>query len=204
MNEFYEDPYLEDNIDDFSWKYFEIEAVNTISELSRQLRTYLKYKEQIIKNRFQSSFIPHENQYDLKFIRNKKELQDLAFEFIQILKKIKKDGNSVEQRIYHNLVNINGITTRHLIGITRKMFDLIHYFSEQELYNKLDFLRFIFKLAQEALAVKKCLDHDLEDFYAELKICYEALVEELECILTQKVPIKKDFQKKMSEDRIQA
>ena len=44
MVDYYDDPYLDDESDEMFSEWYEVEVVNTLKELSRQLRTFLNYK----------------------------------------------------------------------------------------------------------------------------------------------------------------
>jgi len=204
MNEGYDDSYIEEDLDDLRWKYFEVEGLNTITELSRQLRSFLKFKEQIIKHRFRSSLTPPANHDIVKFIEDKKFLYEIASRFVQLLKEVKKDADSVEQGIQYHALNPNNSSLRQLIEITKKLLLLIHNFSEQELYNHLSLLKLLISLAREACLVKKCLDIDLEVFYVELELSYEELGEELEEIIDQQNKQDRTPSKKVLEEMLRS
>lgn len=204
MNEIYDDSYMEEDLEDLQWKYLEVEGLNTITELSRQLRTFLKFKEQIIKHRFRSSFTPTVNRDVTKFMKAKKDLREIASNFIQILKEIRKDADSVEQGIQYHVMNLNNPSLSQLIEVTKRLFLLIHHFSEQEIHDHLRILKLLISLAGEACMVKKCLDIDLEVFYVELEFCYEELEDELEEMIHQKNTQDKTPSKKVLEERLRS
>jgi hypothetical protein len=202
MSDFYDYFDIGEGIEDIQWKWFEKECINTITELSRQLRTFFKFKEQLIICRFRSSFIPAVNRDLSKFRKKKKELQDKAPENIQILKHIKKQAQSVEQGIRQYSMRTESTLLHQLIEITRKLFVLIHYFSEQELHDHARLLKLVVKLVREACLVKKSLDFDLGEFYAELELNYEMLEEELEEMLFEKVSQDRIRKEKTLEERV--
>ena len=199
MSEFYDNAFMEEET---MWKDIEMKEVNTIMELSRQLRTFLKYKEKIIKIRFISSFTPPINNDVTKFRKEIKKLYDHAYKFIEILKNITKFADSIEQGIQYQRLNPDKSSILQLIAILKKLSTLIHYFSEHKLFDQLDSLKLIIKLAKEVYNVKRYLDFDLEEFYAELELNYEGLEEELEDLISKKAPTEKVRAKKVLAERV--
>ena len=202
MADYYDDPYL----DDESYENFDVwyETGNKIRELSRQLRTFLKYKSDVIKHRFCSPFTLPVNRDHSTFLRQKQELHDTAFKFIHILKDIKKNAQSLEQEIQVLAMRFDSTSLKQLIESSNKVFLLIHSFSEQDLHDHPELLHFIVKLAREASVVKKCLDFPLNEFYAELELNYEGLDYELEDLVPEKYSREKLNRKEAIKERVRS
>ena len=201
-SDYLDDFYLEDEIDYSISQHQKIDYFNAITELSRQLRSFLRYKEQVINYRFRSTFTPSTDHGTLKFIKDKNCLQEVASNFINILKEIKRNSSSIELGIYYLAKIPDNPLFRQLIVITTKLFIVIHKFSEQDLHDYPHLLKFLVSLAREASALKKCLDLEIEEFFSELELGYEKLGEELDEMLSQldhreTMPRKKQLEEKL-------
>jgi hypothetical protein len=204
MNEIYDDSYLDDETDDLIWKYQGIDEFTAVKDLSRQLRSFLKFKEQVVKYRFRSSFTPPVNRDIPKFTKDENALYEIASKFIKILKQIKKDAESIAQGIQNHAMNPNSSLLCQLIDVMKKLFILIHKFSEQELYDHSQLLKFIVSLAREAYLVNKYLDLETKEFLLELELGYEELEEDMEEMLSQRDQLKYKNAKKQLEERLRS
>lgn len=78
----YIDFYTESELDDLIDDIFEIEGVNRIKELSRQLRTFFNYKAELIQFRFQpdvpKDHFPNKISTNCKFHTQKREIESLS------------------------------------------------------------------------------------------------------------------------------
>lgn len=202
MGDYYDDSFVEEGLDELFYKWHEVEGVNTIKELSRQLRMFLNYKAEVVKYRYQSSLTPPVHRDVAAFNRNKQDLYSVASRFIHELKKVKDKAQSLEQGIQHHAMRLDSTSLIQLIEITRNIFVIIHSFSEKELHEHPDLLRFVVKLARETSVVKKCLDIPLSEFYAELELNYEGLEQELEELLPKKVSREIKMKTKELEERL--
>ena len=204
MNDIYNDPYLDDETDDLNWEYQKIDEFNAVTDLSRQLRSFLKFKEQVIKYRFRSSFTPPVNLNVPQFIKDKNKLHETATKFIHLFKEIKNYTESVEQGIQYHMMNPNSSLLRQLIEVMKNLFILIHKFSEQELHDHPRLLKLLVSLVREACIVKKYLDLDNKEFLLELKLGYEGLEEEMEEMLSQRDHQESLSERKQLEERLRS
>ncbi|MEJ2293996.1 MAG: hypothetical protein P8Y23_04440 [Candidatus Lokiarchaeota archaeon] len=201
-SDYLDDFYLEDEIDDSISQHQKMDYFNAITELSRHLRSFLRYKEQVINYRFRSTFTLYTDHGTLKYTKDKNCLQEAATNFINILKEIKKKSSSIELEIYYLAKIPDNPLFRQLIIITNKLFILIHKFSEQDLRDHPHLLKLLVSSAREASALKKCLDLEVEEFFSELELGYEKLGEELDEMLSQldhreTMPGKKQLEEKL-------
>jgi hypothetical protein len=202
MVDYYDDPYLEDDLDEMFNNWYEVEVESTIKELSRQLRTFLNYKAEVIRYRFRSSLTPPHNREDSAFFTQKQELYSFASKFIQTLKQIKNNAQSLEVGIQNLAMGFEDTRLKQLITITRKLFILIHQFSEENIGDHPRLLHFIVKLAREACVVKMCLNLSLGEYYEELELNYECLEDELEDLVPEKYSREKSNRKEAIKEPV--
>jgi len=201
MSYYIEEPYIESEYDDIFNDWYEIEGVRKIKELSRQLRTFFNYKTEVIRYRFRSSPIIVENYANTKFFSQKQKIESITYEYITMLKKLKKNAQTLEQGIRSLFFGNNKIQLKNLSEITEKLFMLLHYFSEESLHDHPKFLKFNVILAKNICLVKKCLYAQYSEFFEELEINYNNLEGELEDLIGI-TPVEKEQSKKQLEERL--
>jgi len=128
-------------------------------------------------------------------------MESLTREFIILLKKFKKNGQTLEQGIQSLFFANNKTPLNKLSGITEKLSTLLHYFSEESLHTRPKFLKFNVMLAQSICLVKKCVFAQFTQFFEELEINYNNLEVELEDLI-EVTPIKKKQSIKQREERL--
>ncbi len=197
-----EEYYIELEYDDIFNNWYEIEGVRKIKELSRQLRTFFNYKNEVIRYRFGTTLSFAEKDINTTFYTQKQEIESLTREFMTLLSKIKKNGQSLEQGIQSLFYDNCRTPLNRLSEIAEKLSMLLHYFSEESLHRHSKFLKFIVKLAQNIFLVKKCLNAQFSEFYKELEINYSSLERELERLLENTPRVKIKISKKQLEDRL--
>lgn len=163
--------------------WYEIEGVRKIKELSRQLRTFFNYKKEVIRYRFRSNLISLETKTATKYFTQKQKFESLIYEFLNLLNEFKKQGYSVEEAIRNLYYENNASQINQLSTITESLSNLIHFFSEKNIYEKPRLLKLIFALIQNIFLVKKSLYTQFTEFYEELRKNYSNLETELESIL---------------------
>ena len=201
MTDYIEDPYIGSEYDDIFNDWYEIEGARKIKELSRQLRTFFNYKAEVIRYRFRPSPNLAENDTNTKFFSQKQKIESFTYEFITILKKIKKPTQILEQGIRSLFFDNDKIQLKNLLEITEKLFMLLHYFSEESLHTHPKFLKFNVILAKNICLVKKCLYAQFSEFFEELEINYSNLEGELEGLI-ETTPVEKKQSKKQLEERL--
>ena len=197
-----EESYIELKYEEIFSDWYEIEGARKIKELSRQLRTFFNYKAEVIRYRFRSSPIFTENDTNTLFYSQKQEIESVTGEFMTLLRKIKKNGLSIEQGIQSLLFDNCKTSLYKLSEITEKLSMLIHYFSEVSLHNQPRRLKFIVVLAQNIILVKRCLNAQFSEFFEELELNYNGLERELEILLENTPSVKIKKPKKQFEDRL--
>ena len=196
-----EDPYFESEIEELFNKWYEIEGIRKIKELSRQLRTFFNYKMEVVRYRFiyymsTTDIFTNTNVFD-----QKQKIESLSLEFLTMLKKMKKINQTLEQAIRSLFFKDNKSQLKKLSEISEQLFILIHFFSEESLHSHPKFLKFIVILTQDICLVKKCLYVQFSEFFEELEINYKSLEGELN-ILLEKTPVEKKKLKKQLEERL--
>jgi len=198
----YEDSHIGSEYDDIFNEWYEIEGVRKIKELSRQLRTFFNYKTEVIRYRFRSTPILAENDATTNYYSRKHEIESLAREFINLLKKLKKNGQTLEQGIQSLFFDNCKTPIYNLTEITEKLSTLLHDFSEKSLHTHPKFLKFSVTLAQHLCLVKKCLNARFSEFFEELEINYYGLEGELDTLLEGLPSVKIKKPKRQLEERL--
>ena len=201
MTGYIEDPYYGSEYDEIFNDWYELEGARKIKELSRQLRTFFNYKTEVLRYRYRSSLNLTENDINTKFISRKQETESLTHDFITLLKNLNKPTQTLEEGIRSLFFNNDKACFNKLSAITEKLSTLLHYFSEENIYDHPRFLKFIIVLARNICLVKKCLNAQFSEFYEELEINYGNLDEELEDLI-EITPVKKQHIKKQLEERL--
>jgi len=201
MTYYIEDPYIESEYEEIFNDWYEIEGIKKIKELSRQLRTFFNYKTEVIRYRFRSNLFPAKNCANTKFFSQKQKIESITYEYITMLKKIKKNAQTLEQGIRSLFLGNNKIQLKNLLEITEKLFMLLHYFSEENLHDHPKFLKFNISLAKNICLVKKCLCAQFNEFFEELEMNYNNLERELEDLIGT-APVEKEQPKKQLEERL--
>ena len=201
MTYYIEDPYIESEYEEIFNDWYEIEGTRKIKELSRQLRTFFNYKTEVIRYRFRSNLFPAKNCTNTKFFSQKQKIESITYEYITMLKKLKKNTQALEQGIRSLFFSNNKIQLKNLLVITEKLFMLLHYFSEESLHYHPKFLKFNVMLAKNICLVKKCLYAKSSEFFEELEINYNNLEEELEDLIGT-TPVEKEQSKKQLKERL--
>lgn len=165
------------------------------------MRSFFRYKTEVIRYRFQTKPSFFEKDADTKFYHQKQEIQLLTRDFIALLKKIKNNKQTLEFGIRTLFFDNNKTPLKKLIEITEKLSTLLHYFSEENLHLHPKFLKFNVILAQNLSLVKKCMNEQLYEFFEELETNYKNLEKELEDLIEAK-SIKKSQLKKQREEKL--
>jgi len=200
----YIDFYTRSELDDLIDDILEIEGINKVKELSRQLRTFFNYKAEMIQFRFQanvlSNHFPNKDSTNSKFYIQKREIESLSQDFISLLNNIKRNDTTLEQEIYYLQFEKNSTKLNKLSTMTEKIWNLIHSFSEQGIHAHPRFLNFLVILAQNTCFVKKCLNAEFYPFYEELEINYYNLEKELNDLLGEVSSVKNRSTMKRREE----
>jgi len=154
-------------VDEILLGWYEAEGVRKITELSRQVRSLLNLKTNMIRYRFRSNSNISAKLQDIKFYKNKKQFESLALRFIKLLNKINRiSRRALEEEIqillYQITIKQNQISKslmKELTDLTFQIFMKIHYFSEQDLYDHPLFLKSLIQLAIEACKACKNMNH---------------------------------------------
>ncbi|TFF99361.1 MAG: hypothetical protein EU540_06855 [Promethearchaeota archaeon] len=194
--------YIDPYIDEISKDLYQVEGINKIKELSRQLRTFFNFQADVINYRFQSNSRFTEYHANKEFFCRKKETETLTSEFITTLKISSSASQTLEEDIQSLLFKKSIELYKKLSKITEKLFFLLHYFSENSLQNHPKYFKFILTLAQHLCSVKKCLNVQLSKFFEELEINYRNLNEELEKLMEEIPKVKLIKPNKEFEERL--
>ena len=170
-----------DDDDDLFPNWYNIECVKTISDLSRQVRTLMNYRAAIIYHRLCSNDVSYDSTAIVKLQGKKEKFESLALKFIKLLNKL-KDYGDVEDG-YQYLLKFrnksNSSFLKDLMNLTNQLFTFIHYFSEDNMFLRIPFLKVVMKIAQEACKTQMYLKEQQYEFYKELSENYKSLENEI-------------------------
>ncbi len=173
--------YLDYDDDDHFLNWYNIECVKTISDLSRQVRTLLNYRAVIIYQRLCSNAVSHDHTAIVKFKGKKEKFESLALKFIKLLNKLKDYGDVKDG--YQYLLKFrnksNSSFLKDLMNLTNQLFTFIHYFSEDNKFLRIPFLKVVVRIAQEACKTQMYLKEQQFEFFKELSENYKSLENEI-------------------------
>ena len=209
MNFHNEISYLEFEEDEIFLSWYEVEGVRTIKELSRQIRTLLKYRAAIIQYRFRSNHINPITTPNIKFLETKNKFESLALKFIKLLRNIKDFTGNLGGGYQYLLAHISSNKTENLLlkkleDVTNHLFIQIHYFSEQKISEHPSFFKMIVILAQEVCETRKYLKKQFSGFYEELGKNYHNLEKELSILIPSGVQEKFNERKRKIGEMIKS
>lgn len=174
-------------------EWYSIEGSNRISELSRQLRSYLNYKNAIIRYRFTGSQKANNILNNDSILKRGSELFSEYSRYTVLLNKIGADEVSIVKQILilKNKVQIqpNALEINLLKEIKRidgNMWENLHILSEFELHYHPQLLHMAIKVACILSSVEGVFFSLFTDFYSELKNSYLQLEKELSELLCLK------------------
>lgn len=161
-----------------------IEGSNQISELSRQLQSFLNYKKALIRARF-SSTLDNPQKVIIKspFLKCEDKISQLFSQYAKLLRNI--DG-SIENKIFYLLIKTRtqpNSSEAHLLKkiqlIVNELWKEIHILSEMEINEYPHLLKLVVGVASLLCITSTKLNSVLLDFYKELKLSYLELEQEL-------------------------
>lgn len=190
-------------------EWYSVEGSERISELSRQLRTFLNYKNSIIRLRFSGSKDLNKIIKNDDVIKRESELFSLSSQIISLLKTIGIEEGVIHEkfRIFINKVktrpnNLEIIQLKEIKHISSKIWKIIHVLSELELYNYLQLLPITIKVACMLCSIEGEFFPVYTDFYRELKYNYLQLEKEISALLSSNEVEKFEKKKKKRQVRI--
>jgi len=209
MNSHDEISYLEFEEDEIFLSWYEVEGVRTITELSRQIRTLLKYKAAVIQYRFRSNHIFPITTPNIKFLETKNKFESLALKFIKLLRNVKDYTGNLRGGYQYLLDHASNNKTENLLlkkleDISSHLFIQIHYFSEQKISEHPSFFKIIILFAQEVCETRKYLKTRFSGFYEELGKNYHNLEKELSILIPSGVQEKFNERKRKKGEMIKS
>ena len=189
MNFDYNYPYIGYDSDDLPYELYDIYGLSKINELSRQLQTFLNFKQAIIHYRFRPENMNHSIKKDKKYKELKSDFKSLVSKFIKLLLEIKGNGSSYELEIKKLLIPeiLNNDRRKkkillNLKDITEKLFAKIHFLSDLDPHIHPKLVKFITNIIQTVIKVLKNFNNWALEYYEELRLNYSNLHNEI-CLL---------------------
>lgn len=167
-----------------------LEASEKISELSRQLRTYLNYKCAITRFRYSKS---RENMKTPKkgpILKIEGELLSLFSRYVTLLKIIGVEEGKIAEKIQIQMQEIKTQPNNFKIKILKDIKTLsgeiwkrLHTLSEAKIHPHPQLLNVVIQIADISCSVQGAFYFPFFDFYKELKLNYMQLEGELSNLL---------------------
>lgn len=175
---------LEDDSEFIEWCF--LEGSERISELSRQLRTFLNYKNEIIRFRYSKS---RESMCKFKLetiMMDEDDIFLLSSRYITLLKMIRAEDKTVTQKILILIERIKAKPNNFEVNLLKeikqlgsKIWKKLHFLSESEIHNQPHLFKIAIKIAGILSSAEKAFFWPFSYFYEELKFSYLQLEQEL-------------------------
>lgn len=190
-------------------EWYSMEGSKRISELSRQLRTFLNYKSTIIRLRYSKS---RESNNSLKLepiMTVEKELLSLSSRYVVLQKMIGLEDKSVTQKILVLIerakIKLNNFEINLLKEIKQlgsEIWKKLHIISELKIHNRPQLLNIAIQIASILSSAENAFFWPFSNFYEELKLSYLQLEGELSGLLQVIEDEQFNFKKKVKQVRI--
>lgn len=184
--------------------WYSLEGSDRIFELSRQLRSFLNYKCEIIRIRFSKS-----NRSEPITMQNPIKIRerDLALLFSQYSALLGKigivDGKIAEkiieliQKVKNKSLEIDKKYFKEIKTLSKKIWNVLHSLSELELHRHPRLLNVIIQIASLLCSSESVYFSPFSDFYRELKLNYLQLEGEISNLIPVADEMRKEIKKKL-------
>ena len=184
--------------------WYSLEGSDRIFELSRQLRSFLNYKCEIIRIRFSKS-----NRSEPITMQNPIKIRerDLALLFSQYSVLLEKigivDGKIAEkiieliQKVKNKSLEIDKKHFKEIKTLSKKIWNVLHSLSELELHRHPRLLNVIIQIASLLCSSESVYFSPFTDFYRELKLNYLQLEGEISNLIPVADEMRKEIKKKL-------
>lgn len=189
-DDFSESPYIdyEDYNDNSVFvEWYSVEGENQIKELSRQLRTFLNYKNSMILLRYSISNDIVTIEKRITINQYEKLLNNLASQLIDLLKVLGLVKRGISEYIVKLLERLKAKPANNsdiqefkkLKKLIGEIWKLIHIISELEIHSNRALFKRIIIIVQICCEIEIVLMPLFSNFFQELRISYNHLEEEL-------------------------
>lgn len=194
--------------------WYSLEGSERINELSRQLRSFLNFKCEIIRMRFSKSSRSEFNRTKPIGAPNpikkwERELTSLFSQYTTLSKKIGIVDGKIAEMIIKLMENVKNkqleIDKKHLKEIrnlSKKIWRVLHILSELEIHRHPRLLNVIIQIAGLLCSCESVFFSSFSDFYLELKLNYLQLEGEISNLIQmedKKIKKKKKRMVKITE-----
>ncbi len=182
--------HLEHEEDSEFLEWYSMEGSERISELSRQLRTFLNYKSTIIRLRFSRTRECDNTLKKDSIMKWEGELFSLSSRYATLLKIIGVEGRTLTEKILILMERIKAQPNDFEINILKdikqlggEIWKILHSHSELEIHHHLQLFQMTIKIASILCSAESALYWPFSCFYEELKRNYLQLEKELSGLL---------------------
>lgn len=195
----------EDDLEFLEW--YSIEGSEHISELSRQLRSFLNYKKAIIRFRFSKSQETHNILKKDPILKWESKLSSLFSRYISLLEMIGVEQETVDKKIKILFRKVKTQPNRFEIDLLKEIkylsgeiWKVLHVLSEFEIHPHFRLLNVVIKIADILCSSQGTFFSLFSDFYRELKESYSKLKLELSSLL--ELNDEDQFEAKKKKERV--
>ncbi|MBD3254151.1 MAG: hypothetical protein GF383_03620 [Candidatus Lokiarchaeota archaeon] len=201
-------PYIEFDTDETLPLWYNFNIQKKITELSRQVRTYLKCKESTILYRFRTNNSNYLVKNNEKLQKNINLFDRNASTFLRACRKINELGEDFENSLEFFIQKVNSVGDKDSRTLISELFQgtldvmlIIHQLSEQELHHYPSHLKLVVELMRKVCVVLMYAKEWASEFYEELGKNYSQLKKEVRSLIPDRVLEKKEMrQKKLPEE----
>lgn len=175
----YSSPYLNYDDEEILHEWLSIEGAEKINELSRQLRTFLNFKTNLIYIRFSESTISAGYSKSFMFYKLKDKLINSMLELINLLNEIGIESNNISEKIQNfierSMINPQFSTLeifKKIKALNHNIWNYIYALSELNIYQNPRFFENVLSTSFIICQVSAPLYFPFRNFYNELKIDY--------------------------------
>ncbi len=210
LHDIFDKPSLLDYEEDSEFlEWCSMEGFERISELSRQMRTFLNYKSAIIRFRYSETREGDNTFKKDSIMKWEGELFSLASRHASLLKGIGIEERTVREKLYILIERVkaqpNDFEKNLLKGIKQlggKIWKILHALSELEIHHHPWLFHMAIKIACISCSAESALFWPFSHFYEELKRNYLQLEKELSGLLQLSGEEQFEAKKKMRRVRI--
>jgi len=187
----FNDPFIRTYDNELSYiELCNLEASEKITELSRQVRSYLNYRIATIRMRYSDSQMAP-NIHQINSIKKwEAKLSSSFSQYSKLLRNIGLQNGTIRDKIFLLRINTINQPNKRNLNLLRDikclgddLWKILHVLSELEIQLKPQLLKIAIGIANVLCETVSEFYSTFSDFYQELKINYQQLEEELEDLL---------------------
>lgn len=190
LDNFDDNFFLDYNEDQYFIDWSNVEGSEKISELSRQLRSYLNYKCNIIRLRYSEMSRSVSAPKRTPVLKLEGDLSSLFTRLVMLMNSIVMEDKTISEKLKILLKNVGEKPNDFYINLLKEIKNLstdiwkrLHLLSELELHYHPKLINVLIRIGEVMCSIQSVYFYPYFDFYQELKKNYEQLERELSNLL---------------------